>query len=169
MPTPMLTERAPETRRNIIYNFFKNTNYGPVNNINHVENAYLSGWPAPSSRETSGSSPMLGGNTTTNPPHGFVLFGFAFIKSQYDVQSGTLANTAIHRVIVDTWDRLGAEEKARVENEAERADELHMAMELDWFFVRVLDRGVGSCKAGSHEKYEVAAGRPSWYATRSAF
>jgi hypothetical protein len=66
----------------------------------------------------------------TNPPNGFVLFGLAYLKSQYTVNIPLqpLSYTGIHRVISATWNRLGAEEKARVEHEAERADELHMAM-----------------------------------------
>jgi hypothetical protein len=134
-----------------------NTYYGTVNNIRHVENARFEGvsgelTPSPHLRSLMG--PVLDCGDTENcsagylcnditrimptakpperqsedPPNAFILFGSTLVKAQCSTEALEISDEAMCEIVTDAWMSLTPGDRSRIEDEAERVEELHLAM-----------------------------------------
>ncbi|TEB31743.1 hypothetical protein FA13DRAFT_1732634 [Coprinellus micaceus] len=78
--------------------------------------------PSPDrSKERPSSSP-------STPPHSFIIFGLTYLRTQYEAETVQLGEAGVYAVISDAWNLISPEDRAKIEGDSERAEELHMAM-----------------------------------------
>jgi hypothetical protein len=111
-----------------------NHNYGTVNNVGHVENATFSASETPTSTYNSAhpssytkSEKPLGGSASP-PPHSFVIFALTYLKTYQPAEATHFSEPRVNSIMTAAWALITPEDRAKIEEDSEHAEELHMAM-----------------------------------------
>jgi hypothetical protein len=68
------------------------------------------------------------GRNTSSQPNAFVMYSSGLARAQYSCESVNTTDEETSKVVLTTWDSFSEEDRAQITQEAERADELHLAM-----------------------------------------
>ena len=63
-----------------------------------------------------------------DPPNAFTLFGSTLVKAQFSTESLVISDDMMCEIVTDAWRSLTPDDRSRIEDEAERVEELHLAM-----------------------------------------
>ncbi|KAJ3533124.1 hypothetical protein NMY22_g7462 [Coprinellus aureogranulatus] len=113
--------------------------HGTVNNVGHIDRATFHGFDdRPEHPSTKCFKSSLAESVLPNiisskadvktPPNAFIIFTSGLTKARYSSPSLNMDKKAMTDIVTSTWKNLSPTDRAKIDEDARRAEELHSAM-----------------------------------------